>query len=160
MKRTRLVVSFILGLLWLFLIRKAQNIDAGLAALLLMPHYIFIVLGVIFNGVGMFYGAGWPAITAGIMYVIAIVFCLPIGTLLIVPGIAAIICFTASRRADSPSENTEPLKTTEPQVIHVIHHYENGEEREEIQYVKPNNTADSENNPANNESINEQEKST
>lgn len=117
MKRGWLVAGFIVALGWFVLIRTVGALIGGLGALLVAPHVTMMLLGVVFNIVGLFYGAGWPAITAGIMYCVAIGFALPLGEWLLIPGLAAGLCFMASKREVPPAA---------PQVVHVVHHYEDG----------------------------------
>jgi hypothetical protein len=117
MKRGWLVAGFIVALGWFVLTRTVSSLIGGLGALLVAPHVTIMLLGVVFNIVGLFYGAGWPAITAGILYCVAIGFALPLGEWLLIPGLAAGLCFMASKREVPP---------TAPQVVHIVHHYEDG----------------------------------
>lgn len=97
MKKGRLIVAFCIGIAWTVLIRYAMRKSPGLSSLVVTPHFIMVLLAVIFNGVGMFHGAGWPAIVAGVLYAVSIAFAFPVGGLLIIPLISMILCFTASK---------------------------------------------------------------
>lgn len=51
----------------------AEQVGAGLATALVMPHMAFVWLAVIFNWLGFALKAKWAALVAGILYAVAIV---------------------------------------------------------------------------------------
>ena len=98
MKRGRIIAAFIIGLIWFLIIQYAKNNAGALSALVIQPHIIFLFLALVFNAVGIYYGAGWPAIVAGSLYAVGIALILPMGWPLIIPGLSAVLCFAAMKR--------------------------------------------------------------
>lgn len=83
MKRSKLLlVSGIIGTLYgIYIIyyflnatsssTGAEQIGAGLATALVMPHMAFVWLALIFNWLGYFLKLRWAALVAGILYAVA-----------------------------------------------------------------------------------------
>ncbi|MBQ6349743.1 MAG: hypothetical protein IJI42_02300 [Methanobrevibacter sp.] len=71
---------------------NAEQAGAALATLLVMPHMAVMWLAVIFNWLGFFLKARWAALTAGILYAVAIVLFLAYFMFVI---IEMILCFVA-----------------------------------------------------------------
>ena len=114
MKRGRIIAAFIIGLIWFLIIQYAKNNAGGLSALVIQPHVMVIFLALVFNAVGIYYGAGWPAIVAGSLYAVGIALILPMGWPLIIPGVAAVLCFAAMKRetpaaTDASAAEAAPL---------------------------------------------------
>lgn len=83
-KNKLLLVSFILGLLYSIYIftyftgalggsSGAEQVGAGIATALVMPHMVVTVLATIFNGLGYFMGKSAFALTGAILYAVAMV---------------------------------------------------------------------------------------
>ena len=80
-----LLVAFILGVLYLLYSASywsgavssstdtAEQIGAGLAAAIVMPHLICTFIGVLFNGLGLFLRKRGFALTGAILYTVAMV---------------------------------------------------------------------------------------
>lgn len=79
-----LLISFIIGVLYLIYsasywsgvgggLDSAEQIGAGVATVLVMPHLICTVLAVIFNGLGLFMRKRGFALTGAILYTVALV---------------------------------------------------------------------------------------
>ena len=70
----------------------AEQAGAALATMLVMPHMAVVWLAAIFNWLGFFLKARWAALTAGILYAVAIVLFLAYFMFVI---IEMILCFVA-----------------------------------------------------------------
>ncbi len=80
-----LLISFIIGVLYLIYsafywsgaatsgANTAEQIGAGIATALVMPHLVMTVLAVIFNALGLFMHKRGFALTGAILYTVAIV---------------------------------------------------------------------------------------
>lgn len=79
-----LLISFILGIAYLIYsasywsgvgagLNSAEQVGAGIATALVMPHLILTVLAVIFNGLGLFMRKRGFALTGAILYAVAMV---------------------------------------------------------------------------------------
>ena len=80
-----LLVSFIIGAAYLIYsvvywsgtagsgATDAEKLGSGIATALVMPHLVFTVLAVIFNGFGLFMRRRGFALTGGILYTVALV---------------------------------------------------------------------------------------
>lgn len=80
-----LLISFIIGALYLIYsafywsgaagsgANTAEQIGAGIATALVMPHLVMTVLAVIFNALGLFMHKRGYALTGAILYTVAIV---------------------------------------------------------------------------------------
>ena len=80
-----LLISFIIGVLYLIYsafywsgaatsgANTAEQIGAGIATALVMPHLVMTVLAVIFNALGLFMHKRGFALTGAILYTLAIV---------------------------------------------------------------------------------------
>lgn len=85
MKKNKcLLISFILGLIYSIYIfayftgaigstSGAEQLGAGLATAIVMPHMIVTVLATIFNGLGCFMNKSGFALTGAILYAVAMV---------------------------------------------------------------------------------------
>lgn len=77
-KNRLLLVSFILGLVYAlyivsyFLGIGATNVTGALASTLVTPHMVFIVLAVIFNGLGYFKNKRGFALAGAVLYAVSI----------------------------------------------------------------------------------------
>lgn len=105
MKRSKLLlVSGIIGLVYLiYLIYYFTNINvtsgsaseslgSGIATLMVTPHMVLTAIAVIFNWIGFFLNAKWAALTAGILYAVAMVLFIMYFMFVI---IEMILCFVA-----------------------------------------------------------------
>ena len=80
-----LLISFILGVLYLLYsifywsgaassgASSAEQIGAGLATIIVMPHLICTAIAVVFNGLGLFMQKRGFALTGAILYTVALV---------------------------------------------------------------------------------------
>lgn len=80
-----LLISFIIGVLYLLYsifywsraasstVDAAEQIGAGIATVVVMPHLICTALAVIFNGLGLFMRKRGFALTGAILYTVALV---------------------------------------------------------------------------------------
>lgn len=113
MKRSvLLLISGILGLLYaIYLVSHfgggmaasssdAELIGAGLAATLVAPHMICVVLAVVFNIIAWFGNVRWAALVAGILYAVAMI-CFIIYALFVM--VQMILCFVAFAKMKSNS---------------------------------------------------------
>lgn len=105
MKKSKLLlVSGIIGLLYLIYLiyyftninvtssGSSESIGSGIATLLVTPHMVLTGIAVIFNWVGYFLNAKWAALTAGILYAVAMVLFIMYFMFVIVE---MILCFVA-----------------------------------------------------------------
>lgn len=134
MKRGRIKFSFFLALAWLIFMEYAKSHMGVLFPMVSAPHRAFMVVGLIFNLVAVSKGMGWPCIVTGVMYTIASVLMLPLGTFILFPATAAILMYTAAKPA-TPQPEAE-------KVVHVYHHYEDGREVVEEAPEEENHTND------------------
>ncbi|MEF9892606.1 MAG: hypothetical protein RR738_04690 [Anaerorhabdus sp.] len=83
-KNICLIVSFVLGLIYMIYLvfhffgsiantTGAEQVGVGLATAIVMPHMIFVLIGVIFNGVSIFTNNKWLALTGAIGYSISLI---------------------------------------------------------------------------------------
>ncbi len=79
-----LLISFIIGVLYLVYsasywsgtgagLDSAEQVGAGIATVLVMPHLICTVIAVIFNGLGLFMRKRGFALAGAILYTVAMV---------------------------------------------------------------------------------------
>ena len=79
-----LLISLIIGIAYLFysfnywggaadVTDTAEQIGAGIATILVLPHLIFTALAVIFNALGLFMKKRGFALTGAILYTVALV---------------------------------------------------------------------------------------
>lgn len=74
---------------------SASQAGAGLAAMLIMPHLALTLLAVVFNALGLLMGKRGFALTAGILYTVAIVL-FPAYFFFVI--VQMILCFVAFAR--------------------------------------------------------------
>ncbi|MFV0552901.1 MAG: hypothetical protein ACK5L6_13410 [Anaerorhabdus sp.] len=83
-KNICLIVSFVLGLIYMIYLvfhffgsitntTGAEQVGVGIATAIVMPHMIFVLIGVIFNGVSIFTNNKWLALTGAIGYSISLI---------------------------------------------------------------------------------------
>lgn len=114
MKRSKLLlVSGILSTIYLvYLINRflggifrsedlASILGSGIASILIMPHILALVIGVIFNWIGWIAKLKWTALVSGIMYAIAMVTMFIYSPFVVVQ---MIFCFIAFSKMKNPSE--------------------------------------------------------
>lgn len=71
---------------------SASQAGAGLAAMLVMPHLVLTLLAVVFNALGLFVNKRGFALTAGILYAVAMVL-FPVYFFFVI--VQMILCFVA-----------------------------------------------------------------
>ena len=123
MKRSvLLLISGILGLCYvIYLIsyfggsmatssNDAALVGAGLAATLVAPHMICVVLAVVFNIIAWYGNVRWAALVAGILYAVSMV-CFVLYAVFVI--IQTILCFIAYARMNNNVQATNTNNATE-----------------------------------------------
>lgn len=111
MKRSKLLlISAIIGTLYgIYLISYftgantsssgAEQVGAGIATLIVMPHMAMVWLAIVFNWLGYALKLKWSALVAGILYAVAIVLFFMYFMFVI---IEMILCFVAYAKMKTP----------------------------------------------------------
>ena len=106
-----LLISFILGLIYVLYslsywggaltngAQAAEQIGAGLATIIVMPHLVCTVLALIFNGLGLFLRKGGFALVGAILYTVALVLFIPYFLFVIIEMILSYIGFSQLNKA-------------------------------------------------------------
>lgn len=106
-----LLISFIIGVLYAIYsivywggamgsgADSAEQLGAGLATALVMPHLICAVLAVIFNGLGLFLKKAGFALVGAILYTVALVLFIPYFFFVIIEMILSYIGFAQLNKA-------------------------------------------------------------
>lgn len=107
-----LLISFIIGVLYLIYSAvywsgatantadTAEQIGAGIATVVVMPHLICTALAVIFNGLGLFMRKQGFALTGAILYTVALVLFPVYFMFVIVEMILSYIGFAKMKKAE------------------------------------------------------------
>lgn len=106
-----LLISFILGVLYLVYSASywgntfgagestAEQVGAGIATLLVLPHLVFTALAVLFNGLGLFLKKRGFALTGAILYTVAMVLFPVYFMFVIIQTILSYVAFALMKKA-------------------------------------------------------------
>ena len=106
-----LLIAFILGVLYIIYSASywsgavsntsdsAEQIGAGIATALVMPHLICTFIGVLFNGLGLFMKKRGFALTGGILYTVAMVLFPPYFFFVIIQAVLSYVGFAKMKKS-------------------------------------------------------------
>lgn len=77
----------------------SEQIGAGIATALVMPHMAFVWLAIIFNWLGFFLKAKWAALVAGILYAVSMVLFFVYAMFVIVEMILCFVGYAKMKKA-------------------------------------------------------------
>lgn len=112
-----LLISFIIGVLYVIYSisywggamtssqEAAEQLGAGLATVMVMPHLICTVLAVIFNGLGLFLRKAGFALVGAILYTVALVLFIPYFFFVIIEMILSYIGFAQLNKVKKRAKN-------------------------------------------------------
>lgn len=83
---------------------EVEAVSMGLASILVMPHMLFVGLGVLFNWIGWSMRKRWAALVSGILYTVSIFFMIIYIPFVIIQVILCFIAFSKMKKL-STDEN-------------------------------------------------------
>lgn len=106
-----LLIAFILGIAYILYsitywtgavgntADSAEQLGAGIATVLVMPHLICAFIGVLFNGLGLFIKKRGFALTGGILYTVSMVLFPPYFLFVVIQAVLSYIGFARMKKS-------------------------------------------------------------